>query len=173
SSEFLPHLRPGTGLPGQPGGRDALAASPGCHGRASLHAPNHPPGGRAFSDRVRLHAAAAGSLAITPWTREPLTLALASMAGGIGIGLVQPLSMLGVAETVDEGERGRAMGLRLTGNRAAQFTSPVLFGLVAEVAGLETAFVVGGLLLMAATASLFLWRDTFARLDRRRSARRP
>lgn len=116
---------------------------------------------------------AAGSLAITPWTREPLTLALASMAGGIGIGLVQPLSMLAVAETVDEGERGLAMGLRLTGNRAAQFTSPVLFGLVAEVAGLETAFVVGGLLLMAATATLFLWRDTFARLDRRRSARRP
>ncbi|BAS28257.1 MFS transporter [Limnochorda pilosa] len=108
----------------------------------------------------------AAAVGITPWTREPLGLALASVALGVGIGLVHPLSMLAVAETVAEEERGLALGMRLTGNRLAQFTSPVLFGAVAEAAGLEAAFVAGGLVLAAATFSLLFWRATFAHLDR-------
>jgi len=106
------------------------------------------------------------AILITPWTRDPVSLAVASVAAGIGLGLVQPLSMLAVAETVPQSERGLALGVRLTGNRLAQGTSPVLYGLVAEVAGIEAAFVAGGLLLLAATGSLLLWRDTFAHLDR-------
>lgn len=110
---------------------------------------------------------AALAILITPWTRDVASLALASVAAGVGLGLVQPLSMLAVAETVDQAERGLALGVRLTGNRLAQVTSPVLYGVVAEVVGIEAAFVAGGLLLLAATASLLLWRDTFAHLDRR------
>ncbi|HEY8530946.1 MAG TPA: hypothetical protein VIL08_01745, partial [Limnochorda sp.] len=53
-----------------------------------------------------------------------------------------------------------------TGNRLAQVASPLLYGMVAEVAGIEAAFVTGGLVLLAVTASLLLWRDTFAHLDR-------
>ena len=106
------------------------------------------------------------AILITPWTRDAVSLSVASVVGGVGLGLIQPLSMLAVAETVDQSERGLALGARLTGNRLAQVASPLLYGMVAEVAGIEAAFVTGGLVLLAVTASLLLWRDTFAHLDR-------
>jgi MFS family permease len=58
-------------------------------------------------------------------------LAIAVVALGVGLGVGQPLTMSWLAEMAPAGLRGRAMGLRLTGNRLGQVIVPSLVGLVA------------------------------------------
>ena len=58
---------------------------------------------------------------------------------GLGLGVGQPLTMSWLAESTPPGLRGRAMSLRLTGNRAGQVVVPGAVGLLA--AGLGTAGV--------------------------------
>lgn len=74
--------------------------------------------------------------------------ALAVVAGfGTGVGL--PLSIVTVASHVDPKRRGAALGLRLSLNRAAQLTMPVVMGALLTVAGFTTAFAVAGGVLAA------------------------
>jgi MFS family permease len=58
-------------------------------------------------------------------------LALAVIVLGIGLGVGQPLTMSWLAEVAPSGSRGRAMSLRLTGNRLGQVLVPTVVGLVA------------------------------------------
>jgi MFS family permease len=66
-------------------------------------------------------------------------LLLAVTVAGFGLGVGQPLTMSWLAESAPPGARGRAMSLRLTGNRAGQVIIPGAIGMVA--AGLGAAGV--------------------------------
>jgi MFS family permease len=67
-------------------------------------------------------------------------LPAAALAGlvvlmGLGLGVGQPLTMSWLAEVAPAGQRGRAMSLRLTGNRLGQVLIPSTVGLVAAGVG--------------------------------------
>lgn len=83
-------------------------------------------------------AAALGLLLVPlPW---PLwVLAALLLVAGFGLGVGQPLTMSWLAEAAPPGLRGRAMSLRLVGNRAGQVLIPGAAGLVE--AGLGAAGV--------------------------------
>ncbi|GAB3680561.1 MFS transporter [Saccharopolyspora tripterygii] len=66
-------------------------------------------------------------------------LLVAVTVAGFGLGVGQPLTMSWLAESAPPGARGRAMSLRLTGNRAGQVFIPGAVGAVA--AGLGAAGV--------------------------------
>ncbi|GAA4867094.1 MFS transporter [Saccharopolyspora cebuensis] len=79
-------------------------------------------------------AAAAGLAAAA--APVPVWLLLIAVAvAGFGLGVGQPLTMSWLAESAPPGARGRAMSLRLTGNRAGQVVIPGAVGLVAAGVG--------------------------------------
>ena len=80
-------------------------------------------------------AVAAVSTALTPVQMPLWLLAFLVAAMGLGLGAGQPLTMSWLAETTPPGMRGRAMSLRLTGNRLGQVVVPSLVGLLAVGAG--------------------------------------
>ncbi|MBP2336496.1 MFS family permease [Saccharothrix coeruleofusca] len=82
-------------------------------------------------------------------------LAVAVVVAGLGLGVGQPLTMSWLAESAPPGMRGRAMSLRLTGNRAGQVVLPGVVGLVAG--GLGAAGV------LAVTAAALAWTGFGAR----------
>ncbi|HEU4347890.1 MAG TPA: MFS transporter [Actinoplanes sp.] len=57
------------------------------------------------------------------------------VAAGLGLGAGQPLTMSFLAESAPPGLRGRAMSLRLTGNRLGQVVIPSAAGVLAAGAG--------------------------------------
>lgn len=80
-------------------------------------------------------ALSAASLAVMPVPLPLWALAIAVAAAGFGLGAGQPLTMSWLAESTPPGMRGRAMSLRLTGNRAGQVLLPSAAGLLAAGAG--------------------------------------
>jgi MFS family permease len=62
-------------------------------------------------------------------------LAVVVVAVGLGLGAGQPLTMSWLAESTPPGLRGRAMSLRLTGNRIGQVLVPSAAGLLAAGTG--------------------------------------
>jgi MFS family permease len=75
--------------------------------------------------------AAAVSIAAVAFPMPVWALAVAVIVLGIGLGVGQPLTMSWLAEVAPPGSRGRAMALRLTGNRLGQVLVPSVVGLVA------------------------------------------
>lgn len=67
-------------------------------------------------------------------------LAAVVAAVGFGLGAGQPLTMSWLAESTPPGLRGRAMSLRLTGNRVGQVVVPSVAGLLAAGAGAGGVF---------------------------------
>ena len=87
-------------------------------------------------------AAAGLAAAVVPM---PLwALAAVVVVLGLGLGAGQPLTMSWLAESTPPGLRGRAMSLRLTGNRVGQVVVPSTAGLLAAGAG------AGGVLVLTA-----------------------
>jgi MFS family permease len=82
-----------------------------------------------------------------------LAFALASMAVGSGSALSQPLSMAMTVEQVRDDRIGLALGLRLSANRLAQFASPLIFGLLAQIGSFALAFASSA----AAVAAIGTW----------------
>jgi MFS family permease len=80
-------------------------------------------------------AIAAAGMALVPVPMPPLLLIALIAAMGLGLGAGQPLTMSWLAEATPAGLRGRAMSLRLTGNRLGQVIVPSLAGLLALSAG--------------------------------------
>ena len=79
---------------------------------------------------------------------------------GLGLGVGQPLTMSWLAEMAPAGLRGRAMSLRLTGNRLGQVLIPSAVGLLA--AGVGSAGVLwatAGALALAGAAARRLHVD--------------
>jgi predicted MFS family arabinose efflux permease len=89
-------------------------------------------------------------------------LVVNSIVVGASFGMAIPLTQAMVFGSVPPGERGIAMGIRMTGNRLAQFSSPVLFGIVTQAGGISAAFGAGGSLMLLITGILFL---TWGRLS--------
>jgi MFS family permease len=75
--------------------------------------------------------ASAVSIAAVAIPMPVWALAIAVVALGVGLGVGQPLTMSWLAEVAPPGSRGRAMSLRLTGNRLGQVLVPSAVGLVA------------------------------------------
>lgn len=67
---------------------------------------------------------------------------------GLGLGLAQPVSLVMVVNLSPPGQNGQVLGLRIAGNRAAQMISPILFGAIAQLAGLSPIFWVCGSILI-------------------------
>jgi MFS family permease len=90
-------------------------------------------------------ALAAVSMAAVALPLPTVALAALVVLIGLGLGVGQPLTMSWLAEVAPPGLRGRALSLRLTGNRLGQVLIPSTVGLAA--AGLGAAGV------LAATAA--------------------
>jgi MFS family permease len=80
-------------------------------------------------------AVSAIGIALIPVPMPIGLLLLVVAATGLGLGAGQPLTMSWLAEATPAGLRGRAMSLRLTGNRLGQVIVPSLAGLMAVGAG--------------------------------------
>jgi len=106
----------------------------------------------------------AAGLGLTGLARDPVSVGLLTILIGVGIGASQPLTIVAVADHVEEGKQGVALGLRLAANRIAQLINPVIFGLVAEAAGFAVTFLIAGLLIGLVGAMVRQWG---AVLDRR------
>ncbi|MER6003600.1 MFS transporter [Nonomuraea angiospora] len=99
--------------------------------------------------------AAAVAMLLTPVSMPLWALAALLLVAGFGLGVGQPLTMSWLAESAPAGMRGRAMSLRLVGNRTGQLIIPGAAGVVA--AGLGA----GGVLLV--TALSLGWAGVAAR----------
>ncbi len=77
-------------------------------------------------------------------------LLLAMVIRGAGMGLSQPLMMTILARAAGDGNQGKGVGLRTTGNRLSSMVVPIIMGAVVEWAGIVASFyIVGaGLLIM-------------------------
>jgi MFS family permease len=80
-------------------------------------------------------ALSAVSMAAVAVPLPPLALGALVVLMGLGLGVGQPLTMSWLAEVAPAGQRGRAMSLRLTGNRLGQVLIPSTVGLVAAGVG--------------------------------------
>lgn len=80
-------------------------------------------------------ALAAAGMALTPVPMPTVLLGIVVALMGLGLGAGQPLTMSWIAEATPAGLRGRAMSLRLTGNRVGQVVVPSIAGTLAGVAG--------------------------------------
>jgi MFS family permease len=80
-------------------------------------------------------AVSALGLAVTVVPMPLWALAAVVVAVGFGLGAGQPLTMSWLAEATPPGLRGRAMSLRLTGNRVGQVVVPSIAGLLAAGTG--------------------------------------
>jgi MFS family permease len=99
--------------------------------------------GRLLTGSVGLSAV---GMALLPLPMPTWALFAVVLATGLGLGAGQPLTMSWLAEATPAGLRGRAMSLRLTGNRLGQVVVPSVAGLVAAGAG------AGGVLWLTAAA---------------------
>jgi MFS family permease len=80
-------------------------------------------------------ALSAVPMAVVAVPLPPLALGALVVLMGLGLGVGQPLTMSWLAEVAPAGQRGRAMSLRLTGNRLGQVLIPSTVGLVAAGVG--------------------------------------
>jgi MFS family permease len=92
-------------------------------------------------------------------------LVVISVMIGVGVGIAQPLTLVAVVEDVPREEHGTAFGVRITANRLVQLTTPLLLGLVAQLAGYGAMFVVAGVLTVGTVATLAWTRRRFAGID--------
>ncbi|UFN46497.1 MFS transporter [Nocardioides okcheonensis] len=99
------------------------------------------------------------TMALLPTPMPEAALAVVVVVLGLGLGVGQPLTMSWLAEATPAGLRGRAMSLRLTGNRLGQVLVPSTAGFVAAGAGAAgvlwcTALALGA----AAVGSRDVWK---------------
>jgi len=104
--------------------------------------------------RVLLRAVMVATVAIgvIPFLTRFAPLAVAAVITGMAWGFTQPLTMSLVAGGVGPTERGLALSVRMTSNRLAEVTSPLLFATLVAVAGLRSAFF-----LSAAALAVGVW----------------
>jgi MFS family permease len=76
-------------------------------------------------------AVSAVSMAALGFPMPPLAMAVLVVVLGLGLGVGQPLTMAWLATAAPAGLRGRAMSLRLTGNRLGQVLIPSAVGAMA------------------------------------------
>ena len=87
-------------------------------------------------------ALSAVAMLLVPLPQPTWQLGIAVTLLGLGLGAGQPLTMSWLAEATPPGLRGRAMSLRLTGNRIGQVLLPSAAGFLAVGAGAGGVLVV-------------------------------
>jgi MFS family permease len=92
-------------------------------------------------------------IGLTPWLDAVWALAIGAVAIGVGYGVNPAVTVELMARDTPPQERGLAMGLRVTSNRLAQISQPVVFGAITAAIGMAAAFPICGALL----AGLTLW----------------
>ena len=80
-----------------------------------------------------------------PFVTAPAILVVIMIVVGLGLG--QPMTIAWVANRSPRSERATALGVRLTGNRAALLVVPTMMGAIAGTAGITAIFVVVAFLL--------------------------
>jgi MFS family permease len=101
------------------------------------------------------------SMAAVGFPLHPAVLAVLVVLLGLGLGVGQPLTMSWLAEMAPAGLRGRAMSLRLTGNRLGQVLIPSTVGLVAAGVGAAgVLWATAGALAVVGTAARRLRVDS-------------
>jgi MFS family permease len=122
---------------------------------------------RSFGGPARTLVVAMGTVAIgvglmgVAGSIPTFVLLVVAMGFGTGVGL--PLSLVTVASHVDPRQRGAALGLRLSLNRAAQLVMPVIVGAVIGVAGFGVGFGVAGATLLALVVAVVVRVPAFER----------
>ena len=96
-------------------------------------------------------------LGTTSICRTIALLVVNSVFIGLGTGMAFPLSQATVFESAPPDRKGIAMGVRMTGNRLAQMSGPLLFGVVTQFFMISTAFWVAGLILFVVSIPVFFW----------------
>lgn len=111
---------------------------------------------------------AAIGVGLVPFTDSVPVLTFLMAVAGLGLGVGQPMTIAWVAQRSPRAERATAIGVRLTGNRVALLTVPVLMGALAGSAGIAAIFVVLGAVLLA--GAVVAARTPFDELQDRRDA---
>jgi MFS family permease len=88
------------------------------------------------------------SFALIPFNNHVVYYCLLSVLIGLGIGLAQPLSLTAVVNLSPMGSSGKALGIRITGNRFSQILSPIFFGTVVQLTSLTPVFGICGIILI-------------------------
>jgi MFS family permease len=110
---------------------------------------------------ISMVALSAASMAALGLPLPPVAMAVLVVLLGLGLGVGQPLTMAWLATSAPPGLRGRAMSLRLTGNRLGQVLIPSAVGAVAAGAGSAgVLWVTAAALAVVATASRRLAVDS-------------
>lgn len=100
--------------------------------------------------------AGAGAFVLVPFSHGAAVLALVSFLAGLSLGCMGPLTMMLMYSRSAAGRSGEALGLRLTFDNLARLAGPLLFGLIASVAGLAAVFWLNAAML--GSGSLFARR---------------
>jgi MFS family permease len=99
----------------------------------------------------------AAAILLTPTQHGVWPLALLGLLWGIGIAITLPPLMTLVAQSTRPAERGLGTALRNTGNEWSIMLSPVIFGFIAERAGLAETFAISGSVLLLVAGAGLLW----------------
>ena len=100
-----------------------------------------------------------GYTAIAFWQAGSLSITLAAMATGVGVGLSFPIIMRGVFRQTPSTHHGHAMGLLTTAVFFGLFVSPIVLGPVLQLAGSRTMFLLCALMWLAGgTISVLVMR---------------
>jgi MFS family permease len=111
-------------------------------------------------------ALSAAAMAAVGLPLPPAATAALVVLLGLGLGVGQPLTMSWLAEVAPPGLRGRAMSLRLTGNRLGQVLIPSTVGLVAAGVGAAgVLWATAGALAVAGAAARRLEVDGGSRIQ--------
>lgn len=101
------------------------------------------------------------SIASLTLTSSPVLLGLMLFVAGLGLGVGAPLTLAWITEIAPSGMRGRALSLRLAGNRVGQAALPVALGVIVGATGAGSIMItMAGTLLAVAVASAARARPT-------------
>lgn len=92
---------------------------------------------------------------------------------GLGVGIGQPLTMSWVADQAPRAERATAIAIRLTGNRLALLSVPIVMGVIAGSAGIGAMFVAVAAMLAAGAGGAFRAHSLDQPPERRAAPGRP
>lgn len=98
--------------------------------------------------------AGAGALSVAVLSTSAAAVFVALAASGFALSPTNPLTMVAMSRFVAPGQRGLAVGLRLTLNRFSNWVAPVLIGGLAALAGIQASLVVCSIATAAAGAAV-------------------
>ena len=118
---------------------------------------------RSSEDKMLAFAFGLGAFAfvLVPFCTSAAILALIAFMFGLGMGCTAPITIMMMFTSSAQGRSGEAMGLRLTADNLTRLIGPVLFGMIAAVAGLAAVFWLNALLL--GSGSVFARRGAAGR----------